>query len=183
MPRYARRLPRSNRRGNRAKVHTSCTGLFTSLSQKERSEAVKVYIEKLVKLKLSSPLENHRLERETYKKYYLLLKKVGIDWMTIDALKLCDNRAFNYDLAKSNTMCPPPPGTENNDSLSSHFSSNIHNECSTTKLGRPSGTTFQSKKKLTFAYAEAKNDITKSYYAALKSTTRKGKRRNLSKDF
>ena len=136
-----------------------------------------------MKLKVSSPLENHRLERETYKKHDLLLKKVGIDWMTIDALKLRVNRSFNDCLAKNTTMCPPPPKTANDDSLSSHISSNIHNECSTTKLGRPSGTTFQSKKKLTFAYAEAKNDITKSYYAALKSTTRKGKRRNLSKDF
>ena len=90
-----RRTPRRTRK--------SCTGLVstsTSLNKKERSEAVKVYIDQIVVLKINSEFDNNRVPRETYKKYFLKMKRVGIDWLTIDALKLRVNRAFNNYVKK-----------------------------------------------------------------------------------
>ena len=174
MSRISRKVRSRNKNSSRTttrRTRKSCTGLVPTkscLSQKERSEALKVYINQIVQKKINSEFENNRVPRETYKEYYLKMKKVGIDWLSIDALKIRVNRAFNNYVKRSTIICPPPPETDYTHSLSSNISTTTPNDNTTnSKLGRPQGTTLVNQKKLVFAYAEAKNDITKKYYAAL----------------
>ena len=174
MRRISRKVRSRNKNSSRRttrRTRKSCSGLVptkSSLSQKERSEALKVYINQIVQKKINSKFEDNRVPRETYKEYYLKMKKVGIDWLTIDALKQRVNRAFNSYVKASTVICPPPPETHNIHSLSSNISTPTPNDnTNDSKLGRPQGTTMVNRKKLVFAYAEAKNDITKMYYAVL----------------
>ena len=79
MAKHSRKQLRWSRCGNRSSSRKSRTGLVqtkTNLTQKERSQALHVYIDKLVKMKIKSKLDKHRLPNATYNEYYLLLKKL-----------------------------------------------------------------------------------------------------------
>ena len=81
MRRISRKVRSKNKNSSRRitrRTRQSCSGLVptkSSLSQTERSEALKVYIDQIVQKKINSKFENNRVPRETYKEYYLKMKK------------------------------------------------------------------------------------------------------------
>ena len=135
----------------------------TSLSRSEKSHALHGYVEKLVKKKENSSLSNNRIQNHVYEHTLKKIHRTGMRWLSLNALKLRVNKAFNKQLENDydNVVNPPPPDTT---SISSH---NNVTSISQPTLGRPVGTSYKKKKELSFTFAEAKNDITKQYYEAV----------------
>ena len=88
-----------------------------TISNYAKKEALIVYVDQLVQKELNSKKKQRRFDKSEYKKVHLKLLAIGINWVSLNALKFCVLRVFNR--ATKYTSLPPPPGVESSNSNTS----------------------------------------------------------------
>ena len=111
------RTKTTKKRNNKTK--SASTG--QSLSNLTKREALSVFIDQLVQKKLQSKKKQKRLDKCEYKKVHEKLVTIGINWLTLNALKFRVLRGFQTVL--KTMSCPPPHGAGS--SMTSTFSTQV----------------------------------------------------------
>ena len=143
-----------------------------SLSYRTKQEALTVYVDQLVQKKLSSKKKQRRLNKSEYKEIHLKLLSIGINWLTLNALKFRVLRAFNA--AVKSMSCPPPPGvdTSNTNTSSTQLKTPI-------PFGRKKGTSKVAIKEKQLLHHKAKEKVTELYFCHYqKYRTKSNKKRS-----
>ena len=130
------------------------------LSNKDKSEALSVYVNQLVAKKLLSTKKDKRLNKDDYIKTLCKIMSVGINWVTFTSLKFRVLRLYKAAIMKN----PPPP---NSDTSITAASSNSKDTPVRKIGGRPKGTSLLDISIRNDIEALARKDITVMYNKAL----------------
>ena len=143
-----------------SKAKSASTG--QSLSNLTKREALSVFIDQLVQKKLQSKKKQQRLDKCEYKKVHEKLVAIGINWLTLNALKFRVLRGFQTVL--KTMSCPPPPGVRS--SMTNTSSTQVQTQ---QPFGRKTGTSSTALQRKQVLHDKAKHKITEVFFCKLQS--------------
>ena len=129
------------------------------LSNKDKAEALSVYVNWLVSKKLLSTKKENRLHKDDYLKTLHKIAKVSINWVTFTPLKFQVLHSYNSLVKK----IPPQPSND----IEVTTTSSAEDKPVLKIKGRPKGTTLLDLSIKEDMVALVKQEITVSYYKAI----------------
>ena len=145
---------------SRREKNARSAALGQSISNVTKKEILTVFVDQLVQKKLQSTKKQQRLDKNDYKQVYLKIQSTGINFLTLNGLKLRVLRNYKK-LLKS---CPPPPD---------ETIVNANSLISSTPIGRPKDELLAL---LERNKEKAKNKITELFFLMHQETKKKGKK-------
>ena len=156
------------KKATRRKQQSKQVTTMTKLSNKDKADALSVYVNQLVTKKLLSTKKENRLNKDDYVKTLRKIMAIGINWVSLTSLKFRVLCSFNATKKKN----PPPP--DDNIEIATASS---HEDTPVTKLGgRPKGTSLLDISIRNDIDAIAKKEITVLYNKALVDSNNNHKR-------